>query len=222
MNIAVILSAGSGKRFESDIPKQFLKLKGVQIINYSLKKFQESPLIDAIVVVSGKESLDRTKEISKTFSKVISVVSGGERRQDSVFNALSLINKQGGCDKVIIHDSARPLFTAALLGALINGSKGEKALIPVIPLEDTVKKVKGSLVDKTLDRKDLVRVQTPQVFDFRALFDAYLKFPKDSLATDDAFIMEYFGNEVRLISGEKSNIKITYPDDIKLAEYMLE
>jgi 2-C-methyl-D-erythritol 4-phosphate cytidylyltransferase len=223
MNIAIILSAGSGKRLGSEIPKQLLKLNGVRIINYSIQKFQDSEFIDGIVLVSHHEQLEVSKKIAEAFSKVLAVITGGERRQDSVFNALSWIKEQGNtCEKVFIHDAARPLFTKDLLNSLYIESKNKLALIPCIPLEDTVKLVKDNAIDSTLERKNIVRVQTPQVFDFDKLYSSYLKFPKNLLATDDAFVMEYFGEEVKIISGEKKNIKITYPDDIKLAEYLIK
>lgn len=222
MNIAVILSAGSGKRFGAEIPKQLLQLNKVQIINYSLQKFQDTDFIDAIVLVSHQDYLEGSKKLSSSFSKIIAVVPGGKRRQDSVFNALSWIKDHGDCKKVFIHDAARPLFTSELLRSLYIASKDNKAVIPTIALEDTIKLIKEDLVDSTLERKNLVRVQTPQVFDFDKLYTSYTKFPGDLIATDDAFVMEYFDEKVKIISGEKNNIKITYPNDIKFAEFILK
>jgi 2-C-methyl-D-erythritol 4-phosphate cytidylyltransferase len=222
MNIAVILSAGSGKRFGAEIPKQLLQLNKVQIINYSLQKFQDTDFIDAIELVSHQDDLEDSKKISSAFSKTIAVLRGGERRQDSVFNALSWIEKHGNCKKVFIHDAARPLFTIQLLHSLYFASQENLAVIPAVALEDTVKLIKESVVDSTLERKNIVRVQTPQIFSFDKLYASYIKFPKDIVATDDAFVMEYFGEKVKIISGEKNNIKITYPDDIKFAEFILK
>ena len=222
MNIAVILSAGSGKRFESEVPKQLLDLNGSQIISYSLNKFQNTDFIDSIILVSNKDYLEETKLLASSFSKVVDVIVGGERRQDSVFNALSWIKEHGVCKKVFIHDAARPLFTNELLVSLKLASENNEAVIPVIPLEDTVKRIKDGVVESTIDRKNIVRVQTPQVFDFAKLYDCYIEFPNKLNATDDAFIIEYFGEEVKIIDGEKNNIKVTYPDDIRLAEYILK
>jgi 2-C-methyl-D-erythritol 4-phosphate cytidylyltransferase len=223
MNIAVILSAGSGVRFNSTVPKQFLLLNGKPVINYSLKRFQENNSIDRILVVSSPDNMDRTKELCSGFSKVTEVIAGGKRRQDSVWNGLEWINKNAkGCKLVLIHDSARPLFSSGLIDKLITSASKNGAAIPVIPTDDTIKEKHGDAIKRTLERDNLVRVQTPQVFDLGKIHTAYSKFPKEQTATDDAFVAEFFGIKVYTVAGEVSNIKITNPVDLKIAELLIK
>lgn len=221
MNIAVILSAGSGVRFKSDVPKQFLFLNGSLVISQSLEKFESSKLIDAIVVVTHPDHIEKVKTLTSAYKKVIAIVDGGARRQDSVFNALKWINKNTKCSKVWIHDSARPLFSADLMTRLNAKSLIEDAVIPVIASNDTLKKVEDGVVVATLDRSNIYRVQTPQVFSFSVLYDAYSKFSDTIDATDDAFLMERLGIKIQTVEGEVSNIKLTYPVDIQIAELLM-
>jgi len=221
MNIAVILSAGSGSRFKSDVPKQFLDLNGKPVISQSLEKFERSKFIDAIVVAVNPEHAERTKVLTSAYKKVIAVVNGGIRRQDSVFNALKWIEKNTKCSKVWIHDAARPLFSTDLMERLNERSLKEGAVIPVIPSNDTLKKIDDGVVIATLDRSNVYRVQTPQVFDFKVLYEAYSKFSDTIEATDDAFLIERLGVKIFTVEGEANNIKLTYPMDIKLAELLM-
>lgn len=221
MNIAIILSAGSGNRFKSDIPKQFLNLNGAPVILQSLEKFERSKFIDAVVVVTHLEHFNLVTELTKKYKKVISVVDGGLRRQDSVFNALKWINENTKCVKVWVHDSARPLFSAELLERLNAKSIKEDAVIPIIPSNDTLKKVDEGIVVATLDRASIYGVQTPQVFSFKVLYEAYSKFSDTIDATDDAFLIERLGVKICTVEGEVNNIKLTYPMDIKIAELLM-
>jgi len=222
MNVAVIMSAGSGIRFKGNVPKQFASLNNKPVINYSLEAFDSNKNISSIVVVANANHVKRTKDISSKFSKVVGVVVGGERRQDSVWNALSWIKKNvPRCKKVFIHDAVRPMINAALIDRLCYASKKSDAVIPAVSVEDTIKSVKKGAVSATIDRSTLVRVQTPQVFNFKKLYDAYKRFPKKELATDDGAIMEYFGTKVTVAEGDRNNLKITYPDDIKIAEAII-
>ncbi len=219
MNVAVILSAGSGERFDKGTPKQFFDLNGKPIINYSFELFQNTDDVDCFIVVSRKDLITKTKSIADMFSKCRGVIEGGERRQDSVFNALEWIDKNiKNCKKVVIHDSARPVPGNALIKRLFDASEKNSSVIPIIESDDTLKQKDGEFVAKTLDRNSIVRVQTPQVFDFHLLFDCYQKLPKQTLATDDAFLIEHFGHKVFCVEGEKFNIKVTYPSDIKLLQ----
>jgi len=221
MNIAVILSAGSGSRFKADVPKQFLNLNGKPVLLSSLDKFENTKFIDAIVVVSHPNHIKKVNEYTKAYKKVIAVIEGGLRRQDSVFNALKWIKNNSKCSKVWIHDSARPLFSKEMLERLYTQSLKEEAVIPVIPSDDTLKKVENGYVASTLDRASILRVQTPQVFGLETLYKAYTKFCDTVEATDDAFLMELFGVKISIVEGEASNIKLTYPLDIKIAELLM-
>ncbi|MCX6111915.1 MAG: 2-C-methyl-D-erythritol 4-phosphate cytidylyltransferase [Proteobacteria bacterium] len=223
MNIAVILSAGAGLRFNDTSPKQFLLLDGKPILYHSIKKFQEYPGVDKILIVSHPDYMNKTKEICSEFSKIAGIIQGGERRQDSVWNALDWINiNQKKCELVFIHDSARPLLSDKLLEALYKAANRTGAAIPCISADDTIKEISGYTIKKTLKRDELVRVQTPQVFDFRKIYKAYLSFPKDQIATDDAFVAEVSGIKVYVVEGDKNNIKITHPVDLKIAELFIK
>ena len=221
MNIAVILSAGSGKRFKNDIPKQFLDLNGFPIILRSIDKLEKAKFIDGIVVVSHPDYIEKIKKLVAPYTKIIAVVEGGIRRQDSVFNALKWIKKNSKCSKVWVHDSARPLFSQDLLERLYVSSLVEEAVVPVIPSDDTLKRVDKGYVAATLDRTNIYRVQTPQVFSFELLYKAYSKFSDTVDATDDAFLMERFDVKIFIVEGEASNIKLTYPVDIRIAELLM-
>jgi len=221
MNIAVILSAGSGVRFKSDVPKQFLNLNGIPVISQSLEKFEGSEFIDAIVVVTHSDHIKKVSELTKKYKKVVVIVEGGARRQDSVFNALKWIEKNTKCSKVWIHDSARPLFSTKLMERLNVKSLKEDAVIPIVPSNDTLKKIEGNVVVATLDRSSIYRVQTPQVFSFKVLYKAYSKFSDTIDATDDAFLIERLGVKIFTVEGEANNIKLTYPLDIKIAELLI-
>lgn len=219
MNIAVILSAGSGERFSKELPKQFFSLNNKPVISYSFEFFQNLSNVDAFLVVSRKDLIEKTSSMVSSFPKCLAVIEGGERRQDSVFNALSWIEHNAkGCKKVLIHDSARPFPGTALLKRLFDASKENKAVIPVVKSDDTLKQKQGDFVTATLNRDSIVRVQTPQLFDLSLLLDCYKKFPQKELATDDAFLVEYFGHKVFCVDGERSNIKVTYHSDIKILE----
>ncbi len=217
MNIALILSAGSGTRFNKGTsPKQFFELNGKPMLLYSMDLFQEQSYIDGFVVVARKDLVHKTKEITSGYNKCMSVIEGGERRQDSVSNALDWINSNAkNCKVVFIHDAARPFCSSNLVSKLYKTSMEHKAVIPVLKSEDTLKELNGSVVVRTLDRNVIFRVQTPQIFDFKLLYECYNSFPKDTLATDDAYLLEYLGHEVHCIEGEKSNIKVTYLEDVE-------
>ncbi|MFH1223825.1 MAG: 2-C-methyl-D-erythritol 4-phosphate cytidylyltransferase [Pseudomonadota bacterium] len=222
MNVAIIMSAGSGKRFGDGSPKQFTLLDKKPMLYYSLDVFNRNKNISGIIIVSNKANIKDAKRIGRDFSKVKTVIEGGVRRQDSVWNALCWINKNiKNCKKVFIHDAARPLITSKLVDVISAAAKIHDAVIPVVAVEDTIKKVEKDIIYTTVDRTSLVRVQTPQAFDLKKLYDSYTKFPKDTMATDDGFIMEHFGEEVTAVRGEGTNIKITYPDDTKIAEAII-
>jgi len=221
MNIAVILSAGSGRRFKSDVPKQFFDLNGLPIISQSLEKFEISDFIDGIVVVTHPEYIKKVTKLTAKYKKVVAVVEGGVRRQDSVFNALKWINKNAKCSKVWVHDSARPLFSLELMKKLNEKSLTSDAVIPAVSSNDTLKKIDCGVVVATLDRSTIYRIQTPQVFSFNVLYDAYSKFSDTIDATDDAFLMERLGIKIFTVEGEANNIKLTYPLDIKIAELLI-
>lgn len=220
---AIILAAGQGSRFaqnsQSELKKQFVKIEGLPVWVQATRSFQQSPWVDKILVVVPQEDvLTIQSELAiYALSKVVSVIEGGMRRQDSVWAALQWIQAhQEPCEIIFIHDGARPFVTQDLIERLWK-EKEAGAVVPGMPLTDTLKSKQGDgWVEKTLDRSQYVRVQTPQLFSYALVFRAFQWLQKNPQeVTDDASVVELFGEKVKIISGEKENIKITTAQDLK-------
>ena len=209
--VAILLAAGSGKRFGEK--KQFIKLKGEPLFQYSLNTVNKIDEISDIVLVLPPEDIDRIKVFS--FKNVIKV-AGGKERQDSVFNALQKIEK---ADIVIVHDTARPFATEKMfLDGIKNVKKGWDGSITALKARDTIKEVEDKQVRKTLNREKLYIIQTPQTFVYSKLLDAHNKVrEKNVYGTDDAYLMEMVGYRVTVNQGSVLNFKITTKEDMILA-----
>ncbi|MEO0083403.1 MAG: 2-C-methyl-D-erythritol 4-phosphate cytidylyltransferase [candidate division WOR-3 bacterium] len=219
MNFGIILAAGQGKRFGQK--KQFYLIKNKPVIYYSLKKFNDSPDISKIIVVTNKTKIRYVQNLVKKykFNKVIKVIAGGKERQDSVKNALRILPDNG---YVAIHDSARPLLNSAIIAQGFNYVKRYQACIPVIDIADTVKELDGNFIKSTQNRANFYLAQTPQFFEIRLLKQAYADAEKDNFyATDDASLVERLGKKVYAFRGIKSNIKITDKEDIRIIKNLL-
>ncbi|HMS09543.1 MAG TPA: 2-C-methyl-D-erythritol 4-phosphate cytidylyltransferase, partial [Pyrinomonadaceae bacterium] len=218
MNTAIIVAAGSGSRFGADRPKQFLELAGKPIIARTVLKFEASPVIDAIVVVSGAEFLDETKAIlgRERLTKLRSVVSGGETRSESVAAGLAAV--PAGTEIVAVHDGVRPLVSGDEIERTIRASAEYGAACLTAQMTDTVKVVDGAYVVGTLDRRELRRALTPQAFRYEVLKDAYDNADLGEAVTDECFLVEESGTKVLSVAGSQRNIKITTPDDLVIAE----
>ena len=214
--VAVLLAAGSGKRFGEK--KQFVKLKGEPLFQYSLNTVNKIDIITDIALVLPEEDLDRIKVFS--FKNVIKV-AGGKERQDSVYNALKEIK---GADIVVIHDTARPFATERMfIEGIENVKKGWDGSITAIKARDTVKVVEEGVVKKTLDRESLYIVQTPQVFVYEKLLQAHEKARRENIyGTDDSFLMERAGYKITINKGSALNFKITTKEDIFLANCLVK
>lgn len=222
---AIVLAAGKGSRMNSDIPKQFMMLEGHPVIYYSLKAFQESSVND-IILVTGEEYLDycRTDIVDKyNISKVRAIVSGGAQRYDSVRNGLAAANV---AKYVLIHDGARPCITGKIIEDSVNCVKKYGACTVGVPVKDTIKIVDGDhLGVDTPDRSRLWQVQTPQSFDRELLLACYerLRGEKGLQITDDTMIIERYSNvRTKVIMGAYENLKITTPEDLKIASNFLK
>jgi 2-C-methyl-D-erythritol 4-phosphate cytidylyltransferase len=216
---AIIVAGGKGKRMDSEIPKQYMVIAGKTILDTTLYKFEKSNEVDEIILVVNKEDLDYVKdEITPFYNKISYVVPGGRTRVESVYQGLKKV--KNNCDIVLIHDGVRPFVSYNLINTCIENAINYKACIPVIDVVDTIKEVsEDGIVTKTLDRKKIKAVQTPQAFDFSILRDCYEKaMTEDAEFTDDASIVEYYGYKVKTIEGLYKNIKITTPLDLRLAE----
>ena len=218
---AVVLAAGKGKRMHSAVQKQFLMLGGKPVIFYSLEQFEQCPFINEIVLVTGEEEIDYCrKEIVEKFDfqKVKKIVSGGAERFLSVYNGL----KACTCDFVYIHDGARPFVDQAILERTREDVKRYGACVAGMPVKDTIKISDGDgYADVTPPRSRVWMVQTPQVFAYSCIKDAYDKLIADGRmdVTDDAMVLECMaGQKTKLTLGSYENIKITTPEDLEIAE----
>jgi len=214
---AIIVAAGKGRRF--GVPKQFVLLCGKPVLDWCLETIEAEEKISEIVLVVNK---DVPKEkYFRRYGKISSVVNGGERRQDSVISGFKKLDSKK-TDIVLVHDGVRPLVQAALIEQIISVTEQKGAAIPLIPVEDTIKKVEGQEVLFTLERNSLFRVQTPQGFFYDILKAGLNKAMKENYyCTDEASLVERAGYKIYAVPGDYKNIKITNPDDIKIAEAFL-
>jgi len=215
---AIVVAAGAGKRFGQ--MKQFVYLKGKPVLEWTLEKFQAHEEVGSIVLVLPDEE-DR-KHYQMRYGKIIDVVRGGEKRQDSVWQGFRLLD-QATTELVLVHDGARPLVDGRLISRIIAETRAAGAAIPVVPFEDTAKEVREGLVVRTVDRRGLFRVQTPQGFLYPVLQKALDAARRDRFyGTDEAMLVERAGLPVRAVEGDPRNIKITTPLDLKVAEALLD
>ncbi len=230
---AIILAAGQGKRMGGKVQKQYLELLGHPILYYSLAAFQDSPLIDSMLLVTGAAEIPYVQQeiVEKYhFSKVRAVVEGGAERFASVWKGLqALENEMTEEEKdgyVFIHDGVRPFVHEEILSRAFDAVKQYHACVVGMPSKDTVKLAdEEGFVAVTPARSLVWSIQTPQVFDFRLAYQAYAQLERSgrSDVTDDAMIVEAFTEtKVRLVEGSYENIKITTPEDLKIAEAFLK
>lgn len=228
-NVAIVLSAGRGKRMNSAVQKQYLLIKGKPVIYYSLRAFQDCSFIDEIVLVTGREDIEycRSEIVNKYgFTKVKTITAGGAERYHSVHNGLQAIKD---CDYVYIHDGARPFVNEEILVRARNAVEEYRACVVGMPVKDTIKiSDADGFTESTPERARVWQIQTPQVFDFTLVKTCYEKLMNDLQngsaikITDDAMVVEYESDmKVRLVEGSYSNIKITTPEDLRFAEILL-
>ena len=217
---AVIVAAGSASRM-GGIDKVMAPLKGEPMICHTVRAFQTCDAIKEIVIVTREDLIVTISNLCKEFPKVKAVVAGGKSRQESVGLGLNALS-----DKVklaAIHDGARPLVSWQLIDLTVRMAHNYGAAAPAVPVKDTVKVVEGGLVKETPDRSKLRAVQTPQVFDFDLLRGALKQAKLDGAElTDDCSAVERINMTVRIGDGEETNIKVTTPMDLKLAEMLME
>ena len=222
---AIVLAAGQGKRMHSKIQKQFLEIGGKPILYYSLCCFQESSLIEDIILVTGSDMIDYCKEeIVKKFgfTKVCKVIAGGKERYDSVYAGLLGCTD---CDYVFIHDGARPFVTVQMIEKGYRAVNKTGACVIGMPSKDTVKLSDSEgYIKETPDRKIVWNIQTPQIFSYELIRKSYESIRKKDMSnvTDDAMVVEQeTGRKILLVEGSYRNIKITTPEDLAVAEAFL-
>lgn len=224
-HVAIIVAGGSGSRMQSDIPKQYLDLNGRSVLGYSLHAFDRCPFICETVLVVSESYLSYVKEEildKEDFQKQVTVVCGGKERSDSVYQGLLAA---GGADYVYIHDAARPYLTQEMLERAKAVVEEEKAMTFAVPVKDTVKVAdQNTIAIDTLDRSLLWNIQTPQVFSYPLIKNAFdtMLTSGGAIVTDDTMVAERFGGaKVKLVMGSYSNLKITTPEDLVMMQAIL-
>jgi len=214
MPVAVIIpAAGSGSRFGGDVPKQFRLLGGKPILQRVVERFLVHERVGRIVVAVAEMLLAEVKQTDR-----VRFVAGGATRQQSVMNALALIGDE---ELVAVHDAVRPFFTYQTFSALLDAAAEHGAAFPGLPVTDTVHLVRDDLIVQTPERQLLFAAQTPQCFRTGVLRDVLARATNDD-ATDEAGLAARLGYPVRLVPGDAVNFKITRPEDLEMAERMLE
>lgn len=221
MNIAIIVFAGKGTRIGGEIPKQFIKIKGVDLVAYTIEAFNSHPLIDEIVLVTSREYLSYVKTFKYTYnlSKVSLVVPGGETRQESVKNALKAISGTKN-DIVYIHDGDRPLISEELITNCIKKATEGYNVVPYLNKNERIKGISnsGRVVEISGETFD---VQTPQCFPYNLIKEAHMNYACESVS-DDASLVEKLGKEITYIKGEQNNFKVTQISDLNYLQKLVK
>lgn len=228
---AIVLAAGQGKRMQSSVHKQYLLIRDKPVLYYPLKVFEDSVINDIVLVVGeGEEDFCQKEILDKyDFCKIRAIVCGGKERYHSVAYGIRSINWK--CDYILIHDGARPFVDDEIIRRALDEVRQSRACVVGMPVKDTIKIAdEKGYVAGTPDRSRIWQIQTPQVFETTLIAAAYEKLlaeEKKLLAdgvkiTDDAMVVEYFTNTpVKLVQGSYENIKITTPEDLKIAETLV-
>ena len=215
--VALLVAAGVGSRAGGDVPKQFRIVGGQAILAHAVDALSAHPGIDAIYLLlgSGQEAQARALLGERPIS---ATVEGADSRRGSVRAGLEAIEAAGGCDRILVHDAARPFLPATVVDRLLNALDMVKGAIPVLPVADTLVRGTDGTMGDSVSRDGLMRVQTPQAFHFDALLAAHRAWDCAREATDDAQILCASGEEVMLVTGDERLEKLTYPQDFARAE----
>lgn len=222
---AIVLAAGSGKRMNSQVHKQYLIIQDRPVLYYSLKAFEDSAVDEIVLVVGkGEEEFCRREIVDKYgISKVKAIVEGGKERYHSVFEGLK---QTSDADYVLIHDGARPFVNQDIIRRCMQEVQKYQACVVGMPVKDTIKIAdEGGYAKQTPDRKNVWMIQTPQTFSYALIYEAYEEMLKteDTAITDDAMVLERIkGKKSKLIEGSYRNIKITTPEDLLIANVYLQ
>lgn len=221
MNYAIIVAGGVGSRSGDSLPKQFHMIAGHPMLWWSLRTFQNENPDTKLIVVMHQNFVDYWNEIKGEDCPKHEVVTGGATRTESVAAGLALI-PHGSRGLVAIHDAARPLVAEKMIRDGWENAAKEQACIPVVPVTESIREG-NEYCNKSVDRSRYFIVQTPQVFDIDLLRESYeeAKNAKDTVFTDDASVVEWYGHPIRLYKGDPRNIKVTYPIDFHTAEFFL-
>ena len=222
-NTAVILAAGLGKRMQAGHNKQFIEICGQSVLTHTLTVFAQIPEIAKIVLVVRAGEEDTCQNMIPEIAENKTVLAiGGKERQDSVHNGIRAITWE--CEYILIHDGARPLITEEVIRRTLLAAQNSGAAICAVPVKDTIKQADSDGNDlATIPRESLWAVQTPQVFRADLIRRAYENaYVHNHYGTDDASLVEYLGEKIKIVTGDYENIKITTPEDIPTAEQILQ
>lgn len=217
---AIIVAAGRGTRLAHETPKAFLPLGGKPLFTYALATFAQVPDISEVLLVVAGERIAATQELLAQYlpGSPVKVVAGGAERQDSVANGVAA----AAGTYLAIHDAARPFVSTAVITRCIATARQHGAAIAAVPAHDTLKRVNHGRIQATIDRSQIWLAQTPQVASREWLVQAIERVRRDAyVATDEAGMLEHCGFEVRVVEGEAGNRKITTPDDLRWAEWVV-
>jgi len=227
---AIIPAAGLGTRMGADLPKQFLELDGVPLIIFTLRRLAACPAITDFFIATRADDVVSLQDMvaRAALGRPARVVHGGDTRQQSVANALAQVDP--ATEIVVVHDAVRPFVSREQIERVIAEARARGAAILGIPAIDTVKEVKRAslpedvaLISATIPRERIVLAQTPQVFSYALLRDAFRKAQQDDVtASDEAALVERFGHDVFVVLGSERNLKITRPSDMDLARFYLD
>jgi 2-C-methyl-D-erythritol 4-phosphate cytidylyltransferase len=226
MIAAIIAAAGVGTRMGQTIPKPYLLLAGKPILAHTLKIFETIREVNQVIVVVHPDDLDYCQDNVLSpfgFKKVLRLVPGGKERQDSVYHALKVLQNEDDVEIILVHDGVRPFISHEHIHRVIQGARRHGAVVLGWPAQDTLKKVNSEgQVLGTVERQDIWQIQTPQGFQapllWRAFVDAY---SRNFYGTDEASLVEGLQHPVVVLPGSPFNLKITTPDDLRLAEVLL-
>ncbi len=224
---AIIPAAGIGVRMGGTIPKQFMNLAGRPVLAHTLSCLAKLPFLSMIVLTVAEGYVERAGELLSQWRRdqqsslpEVCVAAGGKERSDSVYNGLEML--PGECELVMIHDAVRPFASPGLIRAVWEGARATGACIAAVPASDTVKHARGGVVLQTLSREEIWLVQTPQVFHRQIVTKAYKRAVSEGwTGTDDASFVERMGCAVTIVQGERTNIKLTSPEDLRWAEWYI-
>ena len=221
MNTAIIVAAGSGTRFGSEIPKQFIEIDGKPLIFHTLEKFEKCSAIDSIVLVISADEVGRfqSSRFRSAIKKLSVIVAGGSSRAESVRNGLDGVDSS--TNVVVVHDGARPLVTVSEIEACVLKANETGAACLVALVTDTIKTVANGDIAATLDRDKLRRALTPQAFRLDVLRSAFTDADLSNV-TDECYLVEKLGHPIACVEGNGRNIKVTTQDDMLIVEAMLK
>lgn len=222
MDYIIIVAGGKGLRMGGDIPKQFMPVGGKPVLMRTIERFREYSDSLGIILVLPKSQQDYWNELCNiyAFSVDYQIANGGETRFHSVQNGLALIPDDAE-GVVGVHDGVRPFVSIETIERCFNAAREAKAVIPVTPVVETLRYIgKGDEEGRNVLRSDYMLVQTPQTFDIQLLKEANKQEYKDSF-TDDASVVEGIGQKVTMVEGNRENIKLTTPFDLKIAEVLI-